>query len=40
MTYFSVNYIHDPKEDDAYTEYEMKFNALNQPIYRAIWRKK
>ena len=40
MIFFSVNYIHDPKEDDAYTEYEMKFNALNQPIYRAIWRKK
>jgi len=40
MTFFSVNYLHTPEIDDAYTEYEMKFNALNQPIYRAVWRKK
>jgi len=40
MIFFSVNYIHTPEEEDAYTEYEMKFNALNQPIYRAVWRKK
>ena len=40
MIFFSVNYIHTDEEDDAYTEYEMKFNALNQPIYRAVWRKK
>ena len=40
MTFLSVNYLHTVEEEDAYTEYEMKFNALNQPIYRAIWRKK
>ncbi len=40
MIFFSVNYKHDPSEEDAYTEYELKFNALNQPIYRAVWRKK
>jgi len=40
MIFFSVNYIHTETEDDAYTEYEMKFNALNQPIYRAVWRKR
>lgn len=39
LIFFSVNYIHTPEEEDAYTEYEMKFNALNQPIYRAVWRK-
>ena len=40
LIFFSVNYLHTPEEEDAYTEYEMKFNALNQPIYRAVWRKK
>ncbi len=39
MIFFSVNYKHDLSEEDAYTEYEEKFNALNQPIYRAVWRK-
>lgn len=36
---FSVNYTHDGTED-VHTEYEQKFNALGQPIYRAVWRKK
>jgi tRNA (guanine-N7-)-methyltransferase len=36
---FHVNYTHDGS-DDVHTEYEQKFNALGQPIYRAIWRKK
>lgn len=40
MIFFSVDYHHKPEEEDAYTEYEMKFNALNQPIYRAVWRKR
>lgn len=40
MIFFSVNYIHTEEDEDAYTEYEQKFNALNQPIYRALWRKK
>jgi tRNA (guanine-N7-)-methyltransferase len=35
---FNVNYTHDGSTD-VHTEYEQKFNALNQPIYRAIWRK-
>jgi tRNA (guanine-N7-)-methyltransferase len=35
---FSVNYTHDGSVD-VHTEYEQKFNALGQPIYRAIWRK-
>ena len=39
MIFFSVNYIHSDEEEDTYTEYEQKFNALNQPIYRALWRK-
>jgi tRNA (guanine-N7-)-methyltransferase len=36
---FNVQYTHDGSID-VHTEYEQKFNALNQPIYRAIWRKK
>lgn len=40
MIFFSVNYLHTPDIEDPYTEYEMKFNALNQPIYRAVWRKR
>ncbi len=39
LEFFSVNYHQDEKSDDAYTEYEKRFIALNQPIYRAIWRK-
>ena len=35
---FNVHYTHDGTID-VHTEYEQKFNALNQPIYRAIWRK-
>lgn len=34
-----VNYHCDPSED-VMSEYEQKFVNLNQPIYRAIWRKK
>jgi tRNA (guanine-N7-)-methyltransferase len=36
---FSVNYTHDGTVD-VHTEYEQKFNALGQPIYRAVWRKR
>lgn len=36
---FNVNYTHDGSVD-VHTEYEQKFNALGQPIYRAIWRKR
>jgi tRNA (guanine-N7-)-methyltransferase len=36
---FSVNYRRDEHPEDAISEYEQRFMALNQPIFRAVWRK-
>lgn len=36
----SVNFRREAHPEDAITEYEQKFMDLNQPIYRAVWRKK
>lgn len=36
----SVNYRRDVHPEDAITEYEQRFMDLNQPIYRAVWRRK
>lgn len=36
---FSVDYRRDEHPEDAITEYERRFMDLNQPIYRAVWRK-
>ncbi|MBV1708591.1 MAG: tRNA (guanosine(46)-N7)-methyltransferase TrmB [Erysipelothrix sp.] len=35
----SVDYRRMPHPEDAITEYEQRFLDLNQPIYRAVWRK-
>lgn len=35
----SVDYRRDEHPEDAVTEYEQRFLDLNQPIYRAVWRK-
>lgn len=35
----SVDYRRDPHEEDTVTEYEQRFLSLNQPIYRAVWKK-
>ncbi|MBO4219225.1 MAG: tRNA (guanosine(46)-N7)-methyltransferase TrmB [Erysipelotrichaceae bacterium] len=32
-----VNYRENTHDEDAITEYESNFIALNQPIYRAVW---
>lgn len=37
---FSVDYRREKQDDDAITEYEQRFMSENQPIYRAVWRKK
>jgi tRNA (guanine-N7-)-methyltransferase len=36
----SVDYRRTEHPEDAITEYEQRFLDLNQPIYRAVWRKK
>ena len=36
---FSVDYRRHPHPEDVVTEYEQRFMELNQPIYRAVWRK-
>lgn len=36
----SVDYRRNEHPEDAITEYEQRFLDLNQPIYRAVWRKK
>lgn len=36
----SVDYRRVEHPEDAITEYEQRFLDLNQPIYRAVWRKK
>ncbi len=35
----SVNFRASDHPEDAITEYEQRFMELNQPIYRAVWRK-
>ena len=37
LTEAYVNYRSEPHDEDAITEYESNFIALNQPIYRAVW---
>lgn len=34
----SVDYRREAHPEDAISEYEQRFMALNQPIYRAVWR--
>ena len=36
----SVDYRREQHEEDAITEYEEKFIANGQPIYRSVWKKK
>lgn len=35
----SVDYRRIPHDEDAITEYEARFLSLQQPIYRAVWKK-
>lgn len=35
----SVDYRRTQHDEDAVTEYEQRFMDLNQPIYRAVWKK-
>lgn len=37
---FSVDYRRIEHPEDVITEYETRFMNLNQPIYRAVWKKK
>jgi tRNA (guanine-N7-)-methyltransferase len=39
LTEFSVDFRRVEQANDAISEYEARFMALGQAIYRAVWRK-